>query len=102
MSAPRTNIETQKRRHRGPLIGMALVVLFGLGIIIYWLLEQSANADNPQGSEVPDADRGVPVEEVRSGTVRVPDAAPATGGTNGTGTAPDGTLAPSPPPPRTE
>jgi len=47
MSAPRTNIETQKRRHRGPLLGMIAAVLFGVSLIVYWLIEEVATADNP-------------------------------------------------------
>ena len=35
MSAPDTNLEKQERRHRGPLIGMAIAVIFAgiLGFI---------------------------------------------------------------------
>ncbi|WP_054005889.1 hypothetical protein [Cypionkella psychrotolerans] len=47
MSAPNTNIEKQARRHRGPLIGMALVVVFGVALILYWLFEESAKSDPP-------------------------------------------------------
>lgn len=53
MSAPRTNIETQKRRHIGPLIGMALVVLFGVGLILYWQFEEAAQGASP-GNELSD------------------------------------------------
>ncbi len=49
MSAPNTNIDKQKRRHRGPLIGMALVVIFALALTVFWLLDEAATADNPQG-----------------------------------------------------
>ncbi len=47
MSAPNTNIDKQARRHRGPLIGMALAVLFGVLLIVYWLFEESAQSDPP-------------------------------------------------------
>lgn len=59
MAAPQTDIEKQKRWHRGPLIGMALVVVFGVGLIAYWLIDESANRVEPdptpaiQGQEVP-------------------------------------------------
>ena len=35
MSAPQTDVEKQERRHRGPLIGIALAVIFAgiLGFI---------------------------------------------------------------------
>ncbi len=47
MSAPDTNIEKQKRRHLGPLIGMALVALFGVAMIFFWLMHEAANSDPP-------------------------------------------------------
>jgi hypothetical protein len=53
MSAPKTNLEAQKRRHVVPLIGMALVVIFGVGLIIYWQFEEAAGGDSP-GTEVTD------------------------------------------------
>ena len=59
MAAPQTDIEKQKRWHRGPLIGMALVVVFGVGLIAYWLIDESANRVEPdptsaiQGQDVP-------------------------------------------------
>ena len=59
MAAPQTNIEKQKRWHRGPLIGMALVVIFGVGLITYWLIDESANRVEPdptpaiQGQDAP-------------------------------------------------
>lgn len=51
MSAPQTNIEVQKRRHRGPLIGMAVVVVFAVGLIVYWLIKEAANGDSPQNPD---------------------------------------------------
>ena len=47
MSAPRTNLEKQRRRHWGPLLGTAIVTLFAAGVILYWLMEEAANS-NPQ------------------------------------------------------
>lgn len=47
MSAPKTNIEKQQRRHWAPLLGMGLVALFGVGLIIYWLGEEVADSDPP-------------------------------------------------------
>ena len=56
MSAPQTNIEKQKRWHRGPLIGMAAVAIFGVGLIFFWLMDESSNGDSPtktpEGSEL--------------------------------------------------
>jgi hypothetical protein len=61
MSAPKTNIETQKRRHIGPLIGMALVVIFGGGIILWWQLEEAAQGDSP-GSDISDSPDPRPID----------------------------------------
>jgi len=36
MSAPQTNLEKQKRRHKGPLIGMAVGLIVGVLLMIYW------------------------------------------------------------------
>lgn len=51
MSAPKTNIETQKRQHIVPLIGMAVAVAFAVGIVLWWQFEEAANGDSP-GSNV--------------------------------------------------
>lgn len=37
MTPPDTNLSTETRRHRGPLVGMALVVIFALVMIFYWV-----------------------------------------------------------------
>jgi hypothetical protein len=47
MSAPRTDIEKQKRWHWAPLAGMALAVVFGLGIIFIWLMDEAAGSGEP-------------------------------------------------------
>lgn len=47
MSAPKTNIEKQKRRHLVPLIGMALVAAFGVVLIVYWQFEEAAMGNAP-------------------------------------------------------
>lgn len=57
MSAPQTNIDTQKRRHKGPLIGMALAVVFGVGLILYWMLDEAAEGQSPLDAE-PAAETG--------------------------------------------
>ena len=53
MSAPQTNIEKQQRRHRGPLIGMAVVVaLVAIGFV-WWLGIESGNPDLAPGAQSP-------------------------------------------------
>jgi hypothetical protein len=58
MSAPRTNLETEKRRHMGPLIGMAVVVIFGVGLILYWLFQEAAQGNSPTSDTVAPAETG--------------------------------------------
>ena len=66
MSAPKTNIETQKRRHWVPLVGMALVALFGVLLITYWVGEEAVNSDPPPppGSTISPAAPGATPEQV--------------------------------------
>lgn len=52
MSHPQTNLETQKRRHKGPLIGMAAVLIFAGGLFVWWLTYEVAESEPPQGSDV--------------------------------------------------
>jgi len=44
MSAPQTNIEKQKRRHWAPLVGSALVAVFGVLVILWWMTEEAVEA----------------------------------------------------------
>lgn len=61
MSAPDTNLEKQKRWHRGPLIGMACVAIFGVGLLFFWLMHESANGDGPTKTPEP-SETSVPAE----------------------------------------
>lgn len=72
MSAPQTNIEKQKRWHRGPLIGMALVVIFGVGLMFFWLIEESANGATPGTAEDAQPD-DAPLDSAPPITETVPD-----------------------------
>ena len=49
MSAPRTNIESQKRRHITPLMGMLAVVVFALILYVGWQFLLVGKATPPQG-----------------------------------------------------
>ncbi len=42
-------METQQRRHKGPLIGMALVVIFALTLLGWLTLRVFERSDPPQG-----------------------------------------------------
>ncbi len=61
MTPPDTDLKKQERRHIGPLIGMAVVVIFGIGIIVYWIGEEVATAPEDDGTtlEAPTAEDGV-------------------------------------------
>lgn len=72
MSAPQTNIEKQKRRHRGPLIGMALATIFGVAMIFFWLMHEASNGANP-GTAPPAPEETAPAEPM-------PKAVPAPAG----------------------
>ena len=51
MSAPNTNIEKQAERHRGPLSGMAIGLMFA-GILLLGLIGWTVyNGGEPSGAE---------------------------------------------------
>lgn len=77
MSAPQTNIEKQKRRHRGPLVGMIIVVLaVGLGYL-WWVSYEVAESDPPQGSQTQiDGRTGEQIEPEGTPSVSDPVAVP--------------------------
>ena len=71
MSSPDTNLEKQKRWHRGPLIGMAVVVAFGVGLILFWLVGLMAAAPEPNT-----VDAGTTPAETSDGNVTQPQDTP--------------------------
>jgi hypothetical protein len=74
MSAPQTNIEKQKRWHRGPLVGMAAVIVF-VGLMFLWL----TGAFGPDAPDAPIATKqgGAATADAVSPDVPVVPAAPA-------------------------
>lgn len=52
MSAPKTDIEKQETQHRGPLRGMAVVVVFALVLLVGLMFFLSANGNEPEGADV--------------------------------------------------
>jgi hypothetical protein len=62
MSAPRTNIETQSRWHRAPLIGMVAAVVFALGLLFWQMMMTVPDATPPAGDPptIPDGDLPAP------------------------------------------
>ena len=47
MSAPKTDLDKQEKRHRGPLGGMALAVVFALVLLVALITWLSANGNDP-------------------------------------------------------
>lgn len=83
MSAPQTNIETQQRRHRGPIVGIIAVVIFALGLM-FILLMDTAQDGTPVDAKPPT----VPAEPADVPIIPESDPLPA----------PDGDLPPMTPP----
>lgn len=74
MTPPDTNLKRQTRRHIFPLLGLALVVLIGVGLIAYWVVEEMVLAPAPPLVE--DEGDGLTPSELESGDVDVPADAP--------------------------
>ena len=62
MSSPEPNIEVQTRRHIGPLVGMAVAVLFAGLLFLGWMLYEVDVPDEP----LPDEQDVAPVTEPAS------------------------------------
>lgn len=53
MSAANTNLETQKRRHKGPLVGIGLVLgLVAVGFFLVFFSGQFLSGTDPKGTDV--------------------------------------------------
>ena len=55
MTAPDTNLKKQKKRHKGPLIGMAVAVTVAV-LFLLWMLSQNLVTDTP------DPDQAAPAQ----------------------------------------
>ena len=74
MSPPDTNLEKQRRRHWGPLLGIGLVALFGIALILFWITGLVEEGGEPQGAEVQiDGRTGDPVVEVPTEDAVLPE-----------------------------
>lgn len=78
MSAPDTNVDRQARRHRTPLVGMALVVGFAAVAMLIWLSWEAADGNTPgEDTVVTDTEQvapGVVVEETEPAVDGIPAA----------------------------
>ena len=64
MSAPQTNIERQQRRHRGPLVGMALGLAVVALLFIGYMIYEFSQGDGIEGADATIDSRSGEVEEV--------------------------------------
>jgi hypothetical protein len=84
MSAPQTNIETQKRRHWGPLFGIALAVLVGAVMAVLLTFNAADDEGAPlspsteQGETVPDPGANPADGTAAPAETTTPQAEPAT------------------------
>ena len=76
MTPPDTNPKTQARRHWPAVIAMAVAVVFGVAVILYWIGEEVVTA--PGQDEAPAASAPAP-DDLREGDVDAPGAAPSGG-----------------------
>ena len=51
MSAPDTNIDKQKKRHKGPLGGIALALIFAGILFVGYVAFEILAGDAPEGAE---------------------------------------------------
>lgn len=73
MSAPQTDPAKQRRRHRGPLIGITLVLIFVALIFLWWVLGDVAQSGGQDNSNV-DEPGSAPLEEITPTTDAPADA----------------------------
>ncbi len=52
MSSPKTNLEKQKRRHWGPLVGIAIALIVA-ALLFLWLMGYIADTDTPDPGPQP-------------------------------------------------
>jgi hypothetical protein len=63
VSAPEPDLEKQKRRHGGPLVGISVVLVFVAILFIGWSFWSAQEATPPEGSDVQiDGRTGEPTE----------------------------------------
>ena len=63
MSAPKTDLDKQKKRHRGAMTGIITVVVFALILLAILMVFISANGNDPEGADTQiDARTGEEVE----------------------------------------
>lgn len=72
MSAPRSDLETEARKSKWPLIGITLAVIVGVGAITIWLFEEAAEAPSPIEPAIEEQE-AVPPSQDDVGSVPAPE-----------------------------
>ncbi len=73
----RPDLRRERERHAGPLIGIALVVIFAVALLFWWLMDEAAEAPGPNTTiEQNDIDVVPPAAE-GEGATDLPAEAPA-------------------------
>ena len=52
MSSPQTNLEKQKRRHIGPIVGISAALAFAAVMFFAWTFWSAQEATPPEGADV--------------------------------------------------
>lgn len=71
MTAPDTNLNKQKKRHKGPLIGMAVAVTVAI-LFLVWMLSNNLGTDTTEEDQAAPAQVGETVGPPASGSVSGP------------------------------
>lgn len=65
MSAPHTDVEKQEKRHKGPLVGMGIVAVFGVLLILFLIFMGFGQGNEPEAEST--------IETVGSGEIETED-----------------------------
>lgn len=79
MTAPDTNLKKQAKRHRGPLIGIIVVVLLAGGLLFWMLTRTMVTEPEPEDmvpAETTETESGLPAEGTPTDPTGVPESAP--------------------------
>lgn len=72
MTDPDTNLKKQKKRHKGPLIGMAVAVTVAV-VFLFWMLSKNMVTDTPEQDQVTPPQTDETVGPPAEGSVSGPD-----------------------------
>ncbi|WP_136683713.1 hypothetical protein [Falsirhodobacter xinxiangensis] len=76
MSQPESDLDRQKRRHAGPLIGITAVLIFVAIILTWWFGQEATEGNAPAGAETQIDGRTGAEEPQSGGTAGAPRVTP--------------------------